>query len=87
MMSEISTENIFHIRKGIIERMGLTQEADDLWFKQLLPAIKLQKLMEEYIKVNPIDESETYYEYDQGAQSGRNEVKEDIISFMKESEK
>lgn len=44
-MSEISAENIFHIRKGIISRMGLTQEADDLWFKQLLPTIELREFM------------------------------------------
>ena len=45
-MIELTTQEIFDLRKAILEKFGLTQQADDIWFKHLLPNIQLRRLVE-----------------------------------------
>lgn len=49
--------------------------------------VKLRELIEEYLKINPIDNGRTHYEYDSALQEGRNEVKGIIQKLLKESKK
>lgn len=47
---------------------------------------KLGRLVEEYIKENPIETQECYYPEDWASRDSRNDIKEEIISFIKECE-
>jgi len=44
-MSKLTTQEIFDLRKAIIEKFGV-KESDGIWFKYLLPALTLQELIE-----------------------------------------
>jgi len=39
--------------------------------------------LKRYISTHPVDNGDTYYEYDDGCQSGRNEILEDLIDIMR----
>ena len=47
---------------------------------------KFRKLVVEFLKVNPLETGETYYDYDSGYQDGSNNIMNYLIDFLKETE-